>query len=272
MNNNTALQRWQRSEARNLDTPFVETVKEGMKCPPFIAEAIRQVVHEVYAPLLETTDTLQPGQLRLSVIDARVAPNTPLTQAKQCLVTLTLDAGTEDRLVRQQAGIVGLRQHRMLRICEEAFQQGGLLTLEAIADLFNCGVRTLVDDFAVVRAQGHVPPLRSTVKDMGRAITHRTLIVTHWLQGKEYTEIAFQTHHTVLSVSNYVEKYKRCATLFAMGFDGETVALIARLSLGIVDAFQQIAAQVQPVAHRQQELADLCRKKNMPPTPKGAQR
>ncbi|MHC1726830.1 MAG: DUF1670 domain-containing protein [Syntrophobacteraceae bacterium] len=86
-----------------------------------------------------------------------------------------------------------LRQKRFYRMCQEAFQQGGLLTLEDLANLFNCGVRILMNDLAILREKNIVPPLRSTIKDMGRAITHRRLIITHrrliitlWLQGFAY--------------------------------------------------------------------------------------
>ena len=263
MINNTALQRWQRAAARQLDAQFMTTIMHGMHCSPFEAEAIRDAVHTVYAPLMDTADTLKPGQLRHSVIDASVAPNTPLSQAAQRVVVLTLDAGLADQQIRQQHGVIGLRRQRVARICDEAFQQGGLLTLEAIADLFNCAVRTLVSDLAALRAQGHVPPLRSTVKDMGRAITHRRQIVDRWLAGQEYTDIARATYHSVASVANYVEKFKRVATLRAAGFDLETVAVIARLSPALARAFQELAATAQPVPQRREELAALA-KKNPP--------
>ena len=261
MNNNTSLQRWQRAAARNLDAQFTNTIIQGLNCSPFEAEAIRDAVHQVYAPLMDTADTLKPGQLRLSVIDAGVAPNIPLAQAQQRLVTLTFDAGEEDRAVRRQGGVIALRRHRLLRMCEETFQQGGLLTLEALADLFNCAVRTLVSDLAALRARPLIPPLRSTVKDMGRAVTHRRLIVERWLAGDEYSDIAHTTCHCVPSVANYVEKFKRCAALFAAGCDLDTVAFIARLSPALARAFQQLREEAQPAPHRRQEL-DALGKKN----------
>lgn len=260
MINNTSLQRWHRAAARNLDTQFLNAIMQGMNCSPFEAEAIREQVHTIYAPLMDTTDALKPGQLRVSVIAAEVAPNTPLTQAQQCLVTLTLDAGEEDRVIRHHGGVIALRRHRFVRICEEAYQQGGLLTLEAIADLFNCAVRTLVDDLAAVRHAGITPPLRSTVKDMGRAITHRRRIVERWLAGQEYTEIARAMYHSVASVANYVDKFKRVAALQAAGFDAETIAVIARLSSSLVQALQELVATAQPVPHRQAELDALTKK------------
>jgi hypothetical protein len=66
----------------------------------------------------------------------------------------------------------------MQRICIEAFQQGGLLTIEDLANrLFNCGQLTLSRDLETFRQQGIVLPLRSTIKNMGRSITHRSLII-----------------------------------------------------------------------------------------------
>jgi hypothetical protein len=266
MINNTSIQRWRRASARNLDARFINEITQGMDCSPFEAEAIRDKVHEVYALLMETADTLKPGQLRMAVIDAGVAPNTPLAKAQQRLVSLTLDAGDEDRAVRERGGVIALRRHRLARLCEEAFQQGGLLTLEAIADLVNCAVRTLVSDLAALRTQEIVPPLRSTVKDMGRALTHRRLIVEKWLAGQEYSDIARATCHSVASVANYVEKFKRTATLLSHGFDLDTVAVIARISPALARAFGQLVAQARPVPHRREEL-DTLTKKNAQPIP-----
>ena len=48
-------------------------------------------------------------------------------------------------------------------------------------------------------------PLRSTIKDMGRAISHRALIVEHWLKGKEYEQINVSSHY----VCNLEEQFIR---------------------------------------------------------------
>lgn len=266
MINNTSRQRWLRAEARSLDAQFSNDIIEGMNCSPFEAQAILDKVHDVYAPLFDNSDSLKPGQVQVSVVDATVAPTTPLAKAKQRLVTLTLNAGSEDLAVRRQGGVIALRRHRLVRICEEAFQQEGLLTLEGVADIFNCAVRTLVSDLAVLRENGVMPPLRSTVKDMGRAVTHRALIVEYWLSGLEYSDIAAKTCHSVHSVANYVEKFKRCAALFAKGYDLDTVAFIARVSPSLAKAMLALYQEGRPVKHRRQELDGIV-KKNDPAGP-----
>ena len=232
----------------------------GLNCSPFEAEAIVEKVHEIYTPLLETAQGLKPGQIQMTVIDASVAPNVPLAKAKQRLVTLTLYGGEEDIETRKRESVPALRQKRMSRMCQEAFQQGGLLTLEDLANLFNCGVRTLVNDLAALRRENIVPPLRSTTKDMGRAITHRRMIIALWLQGFEYSEIARKASHSLDSVANYVDKFKRCAALFSSGFDVHTVALMVKLSTPLTEQFQQIHADIQGVPHRLRELEEFLKK------------
>ena len=263
MINNTNFAHWSRLQAKSLDAQFVNEMVTGLNCSPFEAEAIVEKVHEIYTPLLETSQGLKPGQIQVTVIDASVAPNVPLAQAKQRLVTLTLHAGQEDIETRKKGSVPALRQKRLCRMCQEAFQQGGLLTLEDLANLFNCGVRTLVNDLAALRKKNIVPPLRSTTKDMGRAITHRKLIITLWLQGFEYSEIARKACHSVDSVANYVDKFKRCTALFTSGFDVHTVALMVKLSTPLTQEFQRIHTDLQGVPHRLRELEQFLKKNRL---------
>jgi len=260
MINNTNFDRWNRLQAKSLDAQFKNEMITGLNCSPFEAEAILEKVHEAYRPLMEINQGLRPGQIQHTVVDASVAPNIPLATARQRLVTLTLYAGQEDIETRKKGSVPELRQKRLCRMCQEAFQQGGLLTLEDLANLFNCGIRTLVNDLAALRKKNIVPPLRSTIKDMGRAITHRRLIITLWLQGFEYSEIALKACHSVESVGNYVDKFKRCAALFSAGFDVDTVALMVKLSTPLTQEFQHLHSELEGVPHRLRELEEFLKK------------
>ena len=260
MINNTSFERWNRLQAKSLDSQFKNEMINGLNCSPFEAEAILEKVQEIYNPLLEINQGLKPGQIQHMVVDTSVTPNTPLASARQRLVTLTLYDGPEDIEIRRKGSVPELRQRRLCRMSQEAFQQGGLLTLEDLAYLFNCGVRTLINDLAALRKKNIVPPLRSTVKDMGRAITHRKMIITLWLQGFEYSEIAFKACHSVESVANYVDKFKRCAALFSAGFDVDTVAFMVKISTSLTREFQLIYKGLEGVPHRLQELEEFLKK------------
>ena len=264
MINNTSYAHWDRLKAKTLDAHFSNEMMTGLNCSAFEAEAILEKVHEVYARLWEDSPALRPGQIQMVVVDASVAPNVPLARAKQRVVTLTLHAGVEDLDFRKSRSVPALRRRRLGRMAEEAFQQGGLLTLEDLANLFNCGVRTLVEDLRALRQDKLLVPLRSTVKDMGRAVTHRRLIISLWLEGLEYSEIARQACHSLESVANYVDKFKRCAALFSSGFDLQTTALLVNLSESLAREFQRIHSELRGVPHRLEELQNFLKKSRSP--------
>jgi len=254
MINNTNGGRWERLSAKSLDMQFLHEMYEGLNCSRFEAAAILEKVHEVFEPLLEEGAGVKPGQIQLPVVDASVGPGRPLKEAKQQLVTLTLES-EEYTAVRRREGVGGVRRARLERMAEEAFQQGGLLTIEDFAyRVFNCGLRTLVRDLGVLRKEGITVPLRSTVKDMGRAVTHREQIVRMWLKGEEYTEIARGSHHSVESVRNYVEKFKRSVVLFTEGYDVHTVGFLVRISPTLAGEFLRVYQESDMVEHRREEL------------------
>lgn len=265
MINNSSLASVQRLNAKSLEQQFVNEMIQGLNCSAFEARAILEKVYEVFEPILQSGTARRPGQVDFSVIDASAPPNVPLQQAQQRVVTLTLHAGPEDNQWRDRQGVAAMRRRRLVRMAEEAFQQGGLLTLEDLAALLNCGLRSLVRDLSVLREQQIVSPLRSTVKDMGRAITHRRQIVQFWLEGMEYSDIARRSFHSVESVANYVEKFKRCAAAFTQTLDLHTTAFLVRISVPLATEFHALWKDAQSVPHRREEL-NAFSKKNSPLT------
>lgn len=269
MINNTSKQLWDRLAAKQLDSQFTQHIMAGLNCSPFEAEAVLAAVHQVYAPLFECSPNLRPGQILLPVVSVEAPPGPRLIDSRQLLAVLTLEDLQEDLPVRKAGGVLALRRHRLVRLCHEALQQGGLLTLEDLAyRLFNCGQRTLCRDLQVLRQKGIHVPLRSTIKDMGRALSHRRLIVELWLGGKEYSEIARDSHHSVPSVQNYVEKFKRVALLAQQELDLDTLAFLARLSKPLAQSYLELLQLKKNAAqHRVQELRAGHKKKTLRPRP-----
>jgi len=255
MINNTSLQKWNRLAQKQLDQQFINEIINGLQCSPFEAQAVLESVYSVYAPYFETTGALKPGQLLFQVVSIEAPPNTPLKECEQKTVVLTLDAGLEDLEIKQHQGIAPLRRHRMQRLAHEAFQQGGLLTVEDLANrLLNCGERTLSRDLGILRNKNIILPLRSTIKDMGRAISHRALIIEQWLQGKEYDQIAQITHHSIPSVQNYVSKFKRIVALAKQDFDIHSISFLVKVSTTLALQYYHLYENASAVSHRQKEL------------------
>jgi hypothetical protein len=261
MVNNSSLQKWDRLKQKQLDTQFINTLIQGMNCSMFEAKAIMNAVYEVYHPFFDNAAVMKPGQILFEVVSVENGPQRKLSECKMVSVVLTLDAGEDDLEIKRYQGVIGLRRHRLQRIANETFQQGGVLTVEDIANrLLNCGERTLCRDIKALKEQGIVLPLRSTIKDMGKSITHRALIVKEWLLGKEYSQIARKTNHSVEAVSNYVDKFKRVVCLAKDNHEINTIAFLVKLSPNLTQEFYKLYQDIKAVPSRKTELDDLVKK------------
>jgi hypothetical protein len=261
MINNSSLQKWDRLKQKQLDNQFINALIQGMNCSMFEAKAITNCVYETYQPYFDNAGAMKPGQVLFEVVSIENGPQIKLANCKMVSVILTIDAGEQDLAIRQNHGVIGLRRFRLQRIANEAFQQGGLLTVEDIADrLLNCGEKTIVRDLAQLTKQGIVLPLRSVVKDMGRAVSHRTTIVKQWLLGKEYSEIARLTNHSVEAIASYIDKFRRVICLAKDNHEIKTIAFLVKLSVPLTEEYYRIYKGSEVVPHRKEELESLIKK------------
>jgi len=240
---------------------LLNRLQAGMNCSPFEAKAILNCVYEVYQPFFDNSASMKPGQILFEVVSVENSAKEKISDCQMKNVVLTLDAGQDDLTVRQQKGVIGLRRHRLQRIATEAFQQGGLLTVEDIAyRLLNCGDRTVTRDIKVFKQEGICLPLRSTIKDMGRAVSHREMIVKRWLLGMEFSEIARQTNHSIEAIANYVEKFKRVICLAKDNHEISTIAFLVKISVSLAQQYYDLYHKLKIVPNREKELEDLIKK------------
>jgi hypothetical protein len=264
MINNSSMNIWDRLQSKSLDQQFTNEIIHGLNCSQFEALAIVDTVYKVYNPFFESNSPLKPGQIRLQIVAIEAKVSQSLSNSKQVTVTLTLNDDQEDLEIRKNHGIIGLRRHKIQRICHEAFDQGGLLTVEDLAyRIFNCGVRTICRDLDYFRQQEVIIPLRSTVKDMGRTLTHRLQIIKLWAQGKEYSQIAKSACHSLAAVQNYVDKFKRTIVLSKEGYDINRIAFLLRISSSLVEQYVDLYNRLDFIEHREQELNDFLKKNNL---------
>lgn len=264
MLNNSSIHKWDRLSQKQQDTQFVNKLQAGMNCSMFEAKAILNLVYEVYQPFTENSASLKPGQLLFEVVGIENSPKEKLSDCQMKTVVLTLDAGEEDLRVRREQGVIELRRHRLQRLTNEAFSQDGLLTVEDLANrLLNCGERTLTRDIAALKKQGVVLPIRSTIKDMGRSITHREMIVRLWLSGKEFSEISRQTNHSIEAVADYVDKFKRVIALAKDNYEIHTIAFFVKISKPLAQAYYDLSLSMNMAPHRKEEIEELLKKTDL---------
>jgi hypothetical protein len=220
-------------------------VKEGMGCSQFEAQALTDLVKEVYFPWLAQPEAIQAGQLAMTAVSADEPGHKPLSQCKMVPVVLTLYAGEEDhqyRLAQEGAqGTVALRRRQIVRMAQEALDQGALLTAEDFAfRIFNCGLRTISRDLKALAEESIVVPLRSQQKDTGRALTHRVQAVELYLKRYTFSQIRQRIRHSLSSIANYVVTFAVVVAHTADGHTVDEIAFLMQISPSLVRAYQAL--------------------------------
>lgn len=238
-----------RLESKTLDARFLAEVRTGLSCSPFEANAILQVVKEVYAPLFaETSGPQQPGYMTLIAVCADEPAGKPVAECQKQTIHLKVHRGAEDDCCLQEKGAEAFRQSRIPDLCQEALSQGALLTREDLAyRIFFVTPRTISRDLQVLRRRHDAPPipLRSMVHDIGPVLTHRVQIVRLALEGKTTSEICQIMRHSPAAVSNYLSTFTRCAQLALEKLQAGQIAFLLRRGRGLIEKYLELLAECQ---------------------------
>ena len=253
----------ERLESKTLDSRFTTEIQQGLNCSPFEAEAVLDVVKEVYFPFLAAESTEPaPGRITLIAVAADEAAGKPVALCDKLAVCLTLHRGTIDDRVFQEHGPAGFRQARLLDLCQQALSQGALLTAEDLAyRIFFVTPRTISRDLRAIR-QAHpdiLIPMRSTLHDLGPVLTHRTQIIRLALQGKTTSQICQIMHHSPEAVANYLSTFTRCAQLARQKMQVGQIAFLLRRGPSLIRADLDILDECRRDRNMAYHLDELLR-------------
>jgi len=245
-----------RLTVKTLDQVFVARAQEGLGCSLFEAQALTELVKEVYFPWLSQPEAIQAGQLMLTAVSADEPGHKPLSKCKMVPVVLTLYAGAEDHEYRLSQegtkGTVALRQRQIERMAQEALDQGALLTAEDLAfRIFNCGLRTISRDLKALAEQGIVVPLRSQQKDVGRALSHRVQAVELYLKRHTFTQIRQRIRHSYLAIANYVTTFSLIVAHTHDGRSVDEIAFLMQISASLVRQYQELYRRYDTSEYRE---------------------
>ena len=203
-----------------------------------------------------SSSVVRPGQVRLVVASLKAPFGPPLADTEKVEVTLTIDAGVEDAEVKAQQGPEGVRQGQILRLTEEALEQGGVLTQEDLARVLMVARRTIVRDVNVLKAEGHLAQTRGVVKGVGRGQTHKVRIIELWLDREGYDKIARWMHHSPQSIKRYVSAFLRMVVLHRQGTPEEEIAFLTQSSVRLVKEYLALYEAAMGVPHRREKLEE----------------
>lgn len=251
-----------RLNCKTLDDRFRVEITQGLNCSPFEAEAVLQVVKEVYFPFLDgTVPEVPPGKISLVAVGADEPAGKPVRDCQKQAVCLTLHRGAEDdRLLMESPAV--FRQTKIPDLCQQALSQGALLTVEDLAfRVFFVSTRTISRDLVQLRKTEpqNVIPLRSTLHDIGPVLTHRTEIVRLALEGKTTSQICHIMRHSPEAVANYLSTFTRVAQLKKKQMQPGQIAFLLRRGVSLVQRYLELLQECECDKNMAYHLDELMR-------------
>jgi predicted transcriptional regulator len=160
---------------------------------------------------------LEPGQTMWFAVsaDEKQGYGKPLEKTRITPVILSV-VHDEDRKTRENGySHKELRKFKIARILREAYKQKGVLSQADVAEMLGVSTGTVSKDIREYQTENQVVlPYRGTIHDLGRAITHKKIIIGHFLKNVPTPDISRITGHTPEACDRYIKAYKKVRTLY----------------------------------------------------------
>jgi hypothetical protein len=224
-----------RLAAKTQDQRMINEVVGGTGMSPWEANVVVEVIREVYFDTPGNAP-LRHGNILYTCVKIEAGAGVALKDCPMTSVALSLIDPTD----RDLFDATKLRRFRIGRLCEEARDQGGLLTQEDLAQLLFCDARTVRRDIRALKELDIHIPTRGQQKDIGPTLTHKGVAIRLWLEGKEPQEVARHINHSLRAVERYLNHFARSIYCTGHGFGVLQTAFALGISLPSVHAYLDI--------------------------------
>lgn len=236
---------------KNLQTALVHCLKTQFPKlgGPRILDLCAEMLVQVIAQHLQPRENLRHGQVLWMAIAIEDRPRRH-QRIRDCkLVPVVLDLSTPEdidlRLERQDTSKRLLV--RALRLCRQAYEQGGLLSNCDLAEILNTHDSQISHVLAAhEREAQELVPRRATLHDVGTGLTHKRIICRkRYAEGKEPDQVARETYHSLEAVDRYLGHYDRVRHCRLQGLTPQQTAHALDCSLRLVHEYLDIDRELE---------------------------
>ena len=133
---------------------------------------------------------------------------------------------------------------RVVRVCFEAYRQGGLLSLMDLQWIFQVSstmISTLIR--SVQKRATIIVPTPGTILDAGRSMTHKDIIIELHLQGHTVREISRITYHSPRAVDSYIGTFESVLILDLYHIPKQLMSRILKKGISLIEEHLSLARE-----------------------------
>jgi len=211
---------------------------------PRIRELCAQMILEVVSTHVRPTEHMRHGQALWLGIATHDPPRRHQRTADTKLVPVALDLSTPEDIharLDRKSSRERLRI-KAVRLCEQAHEQGALLSNTDLSELLASNDGTISDVLVQHEEQtGRLVPRRATLHDVGTGLTHKRIICwKRYAEGKPADVVARETYHSLEAVDRYLGQFDRVRHCRGEGMSAEHTAFTLNCSVALVNEYLAI--------------------------------
>ena len=216
--------------AREFQGAFGPIIREN------IAEALIKLVDEVYPEITR----IKPGQILWNALDKNTRGGS--LNRKYKAVVLTIVSDEDISMFEKGAKGLEIKQKVIARIINEAYQQGGILSMRDIGLIMVTNSTNISHERIKYETKHRVVlPHTGVLHDMGSSISHKYQIVYKYVvEKKDPVKIARETNHSPNAVDRYLKDFNRIKTLINENKDIDYMNLVTNIAKPVIKQYQQL--------------------------------
>ncbi len=163
----------------------------------------------------------------------------------------------QDLEIKAKRGVPALRESLILRLAQEAHQQGGLLSQHDLAQILMVDLSTIKRIIKKVKQKGISIPTRGEIKDIGPGLSHKARIIELLLKRYQPTEVALKTKHTLSSIQRYFDSFLRVSYLADEGFTTIKIRHLTGISEKVIGEYLSLYIHYKSKEDYRERLAEI---------------
>lgn len=212
----------------------------GPRISMLCAEMILEVVNDHVRPI----SAVSHGQVLWMAVSIDDPPKRYRRIVDTHLVPVVLDLSVADdidaRIAREKPETRLLA--KALRLCRQAYEQGGLLSNCDLAELLTANdkrIATILVEHE--KKTKKIVPRRATLHDVGTGLTHKRIIIRkRFADGKPADVVARETYHSLEAVDRYLSQYDRVRCCRLEGMSPLETARVLDCGVSLVEEYLAI--------------------------------
>jgi len=232
---------------------FIDRLEREFEFSPRESRGVLEVVGEMFFGNRE----IGAGQIEYTCVSSEEGPGKTMEELKKVRVKLTREL-MSDREVQRRSGDNAMRKVQILRMTEEAYDQGGLLTQEDAGRILGVSSRTIRRDVEELMQKKVKLFLRGLQRDIGKGISHKVWIVGLYLEWKTYSEIERITGHSAGAIKIYLNDFSRVLMARERGIrSAKEIGFYVGRTQRLVEEYLQLIIRAERDSQQRKRLAAI---------------